>query len=107
MKLTPAFTDALRQIKDLTHQIIETGLDMWEAIIEPHAMAKHQRHLDEFKIVAGAVITGAGMAQLNPFTTAGGVIPAVEAVKEFQEAGHKWRMRHPAGRTTHHAGHRL
>lgn len=75
-------------------QPLETLRDIFIALTEPRAMSATQRHIDEFKLAAGGAITGAGVLELNPWTTAGGVIPVLEASSDLCHAGHRWRVQH-------------
>jgi hypothetical protein len=81
-------------LRHILTQPFESLRDLFTALIEPTAMTPHQRHLDEFKLLAGGAITGVGAVELNPVTAAGGVIPVLEATGDLCHAGHAWRIRH-------------
>ena len=78
---------------------IETGFNkvwnctrnIWAAMVNPGAMTPEQRHLDEFKLLAGGSIAGAGVLEINPLVLAGGAIPAWESIHDMEHAGHLWR----------------
>jgi hypothetical protein len=74
--------------------IKEKLLDIWAGAAEKDAMPVSQKHIDEYKLLAGGVLTIAGAAEANPLAAAGGSIPAAEAIHDFEKYGHKWREGH-------------
>lgn len=82
---------------------IDYVANIYEAVHNPKAMTDEQRHLDEFKIVAGSALLGAGAVELNPLASAGGVIPAWEGLHDLEEAGQKWRDKHPHRKGQNHS----
>lgn len=92
------FQDAARGLSDRAGRIASYFGDIREAIRNPKVMSEEQRHLDEFKIVTGSALLGAGAVELNPLTSAGGAIPAWEGLQDLEKAGHKWRKNHPAAK---------
>ena len=74
----------------------EACRDFAAGLMQPRAMPADQRRLDEFKLAAGGITAGIGVLELSPVTATGGAIPAWEALRDFEAAGHKWRQAHPS-----------
>ncbi len=87
--------DAFRTIKEEIHGMEESGKDFIAGISEDRAMSEKDRHVDEFKILAGISALFASIAELGPFAffaaAPAAVVPTVEGVKDITEHGHALR----------------
>jgi len=84
------------------HALSAAAADIWEAETHKDAMPSDQRHLDEFKIAAGCTATVASCLELNPLaiglTIPAAGVPAIEALKDLRDHGHKMRVQNAAAR---------
>jgi hypothetical protein len=93
-RVSAIFSHISKSLKQSFNRALEPAADVYAALINPAAMNAHDRRLDEFKLVAGGAISGAGMIEANPLVIAGGTIPAWEAFHDLQRAGHLYRNTH-------------
>jgi hypothetical protein len=93
-KLTNAFNRATEKVMSPFISLKEALLDIWAGATEKDAMPASQKHIDEYKLLAGSVLTVAGAVEVNPLAAAGGSIPAAEAIHDFEKSGRKWREDH-------------
>lgn len=85
----------LRRLQTLFHDAAEYVRDIMAAVREPKAMPAAQRRMDEFKLLSGGALAGAGVVTLDPLGVAGGAEPVIEGAMDLRKAGHKWRLKHP------------
>ena len=90
-RISAIFHRVSQDVKTKVMNFSGTLANIFSALVQPAAMKAEQRHIDEFKLMAGTVITGAGVAEANPLVAAGGAIPVWEAMHDLDNAGKRWR----------------
>lgn len=92
-KIADIFHTAARSITKPFHPAAEFCRDVY-AGFKPGATPKAEERIDEYKLIAGSVLTAFGIAETNPLAAASGSIPVCEALHDLEKHGHQWRVKH-------------